>query len=161
MDDLDAAPRSELDARAWFYLDHRRDIEEWAGLRAEARQLLHTRLLGLGPLVEQLATDMGAQPYEADLEPGDRPRIGLRREAWVWNGHQVAVVVEWQYAKLLNPEAANQWPYVAVRNDGGGADPARRQHLERALADLRRERRGQMERHGRSGGTSSHLRRLQ
>ena len=38
-------PRDDADAKAWFYLDRRRDIEERAGLRSDAAELFDRYLI--------------------------------------------------------------------------------------------------------------------
>lgn len=142
-DVTDTPARADADARAWFYLDHRRDIEEWAALRPEAAAFLHTRLLELGPQVEDLAVELGAEPYDADLDDGGGlPRIGLRHQQWVSNGHPVAVVVEWKPSALLDPHSGDRWPYVAVRNDGGTQDSVRRQQLTDLFTAVRKVHHG-------------------
>lgn len=135
--------RNEADARAWFYLDHHQDIEAWAELRSEGRNLLHRHLLELGPMVNELAAREFADTYQGDVEDGDRPRFGLRRPEWAgtWLG-EVAVVVEWQPSALLGLGRGDPWPFVAVRYDAALTDPARARRLDVALSALRKTHHG-------------------
>ncbi|MBC9227654.1 hypothetical protein GL325_15105 [Aeromicrobium sp. 636] len=112
------ANRDDADAKAWFYLDHWRDVEEWASLRADAARLLETRLLELGPEVEALGEEFQAATIVSDVESGNFPGYGLHRPEWNAIGYGgVSVVIQWERTKLLKP-GSNQWPYVAVQVDG-------------------------------------------
>lgn len=127
----------DADAQAWFYLDHREDIETWAGLRSEAARLLERYLLALAPQLDELATELGAEAYAEDLEAGSWPRFGLRRGTWHHDGlSDITVIIEWDRSKLLSP--SKPWPYVGVRLSPSQVDPARRQRIFEALADFRR-----------------------
>lgn len=107
--------RAEADAKAWFYLDHRDDIETWAALRTDARQLLDKHLVGVEAELSELAVQLGVELDTGDLESGSKPMVGLRRSSWLYNGiADVSVVVQWERARLLAP-GSNEWPWVAVR----------------------------------------------
>ncbi|WP_199424701.1 hypothetical protein [Actinotalea solisilvae] len=146
-DAIEPRARDDGDARAWFYLDHRSDIEAWAELRTEGRDLVHRHLLELGPAVEELAVSVGAEPYEAEIDDGDRPRFGMRRREWVDEVlSQVAVVIEWQPSGLLGVGRGDPWPFVAVRYDAALDSPVAARLLESALAGVRRSQRGRASR---------------
>lgn len=75
-------PRDDADAKAWFYLDRRRDIEEWAGLRSDAAELLDRYLITQAPDFERLADEFDA---EYDTQPNDDAKfrwLGPRRASW-------------------------------------------------------------------------------
>lgn len=130
-------PRDDADAQAWFYLDHRTDIETWAALRNDAARLLERYLLALTPQLDELSSDLDAEPYAQDLETGSWPRLGLRRTAWTHAGvNDISVLIEWERARLLSPN--RPWPYVGVRISPSQQDSARRQRVADALADVRR-----------------------
>jgi hypothetical protein len=116
--DTDNTPhRDEADAKAWFYLDHWRDIEQWASLRGAAASLLDGLLLELGPKVEALAEELGGTYVTHGVEGGAYPGFGLRRTGWARSGlNCVSIVIQWERNKLLKP-GANQWPFVAVLVD--------------------------------------------
>ncbi|MCV2393265.1 hypothetical protein OEB99_02995 [Actinotalea sp. M2MS4P-6] len=136
--------RDDADARAWFYLDHQRDIETWADLREEGSELVHRHLLALAPAVEELAAELGAEPYDADLDRGERPRVGMRRVSWPRrDAGLVAVVIEWRPDSLLGIGRGDPWPYVAVRDDGAQADPTHMRGLTAAFSPLRSQLGGQ------------------
>lgn len=127
--------RDDADAKAWFYLDHRADIEQWAALRADASELVERHLLILADELPELAAEFGAECYQADLETGSWPRFGLRRESWRLGGTDVAIVVEWERSRLLR--AGNEWPYVGIRTGREQANEGRRLAIAEALAPLR------------------------
>jgi hypothetical protein len=136
-DPVPTLPRDPAEAKAWFYLDHRRDIEEWAGLRQDAAALLHRCLIDQQPWFEDLAAEVAAEPDSSDLEGGSWPRLGLRRPAWAHAGmDDVSVVLQWERSQLLRPRA-NEWPFVAVHISPRLADPVRRQALHEAVAPVR------------------------
>lgn len=60
-------PRDDADAKAWFYLDRRRDIEEWADTRPDAAELFDRYLTALASVFEQLADELDAE-YNPQLE---------------------------------------------------------------------------------------------
>lgn len=137
-DALGTPSRDAADAKAWFYLDHRREIEAWAALRADAAVLLDRCLLEIGPAVEQLAVELGASFEAFDPEVDSDPRFGIYKPEWTRGGQvEVSVVVEWQ-PRLLLVGRYNQWPWVAVRSNGG--DEAKRQWNE-LVGDLAGARR--------------------
>lgn len=132
------------DAKAWFYLEHRRDIEAWAVLRQDAAAVVHDWLLALGPAVQVMADELGCEYEEVDLEDGPFPRFGLWRPAWQpGGGHDLSVVIEWERDALLTP-GPNCWPFVAVRSEQSKADKDRWRQLTFALTaprvNLRAER---------------------
>ncbi|WP_273653017.1 hypothetical protein [Cellulomonas fimi] len=91
-------------------------------------------------MIDELATELGVEVRDGDLDDGDRPGFGLRRRDWVGPVlAEVAVVVEWQLSALLIPGRGDTWPYVAVRYDAAMDDPAGRRSLEAALADVRKD----------------------
>lgn len=127
----------DADAKAWFYLDHRHDIESWAALRADAARLVEQYLRALVPTLSDLADEHGARVYERDLESGAWPRFGLFRDSWSHDGqHDVAVVAEWERSRLLS--GTRTWPYVGVRITPRQKDAERRQAVAAAVAPARR-----------------------
>ncbi|TYP86911.1 hypothetical protein [Blastococcus xanthinilyticus] len=137
MSDPIVPSREDADAKAWFYLGHRPDIETWAGLRAEGRQLLEKHLMGVAGQVEELAEDFDAEFETNDLDSGSWPRAGLRRATWTHDGiADVSVVIQWERARLLTP-GSNEWPYVAVRLPADAADEERRRQLSEAMKPVR------------------------
>lgn len=136
MSEMSAPHRDPADAKAWFYLDHRDDIEAWAALRSEARQLVDDQLVRLAVELRELAEEVGAEFEAADLEAGSWPRVGLRRSQWEQGGlADAAIVVAWERARLLTP-GGNEWPYIAVRVPEG-IDEARRSLLMSAMKSVR------------------------
>lgn len=145
MSELHTGARDIADAKAWFYLDHRDDIETWAALRREARELLDRHLVGLSAPVGELAEELNAELETEDLESGSWPRIALRRAIWQHHGiHDVTVTVQWERARLLAP-GSNEWPYVAVRVPSD-ADESRRRLINEAMKPVRRALDGQISR---------------
>lgn len=137
MSDPVTSTRDPGDAKAWFYLDNRDDIEAWKALRPEGRQLLDKSLVGLEASVEELATELGVEAVTGDLEAGSFPRLGLRRPTWRGTGDsEVAVVIEWERSRLLTP-GSNEWPYVGVRTRGDGWEGSERQKYQEALKPVR------------------------
>ncbi|MGY1985392.1 hypothetical protein ACI792_04125 [Blastococcus sp. SYSU DS0669] len=142
MSDPIVPTREDADAKAWFYLDHRHDIETWAALRAEGRQLLDKHLVGVAAQLEELAEEFDAELETNDLDSGSWPRAGLRRLAWQHNGTaDVSVAIQWERARLLTP-GPNEWPYVAVRLPADAADEERRRQLSEAMRPVRAQLKG-------------------
>lgn len=137
MSEMPSTARDDADAKAWFYLDHRADIEVWAALRAEGRQLLDKHLVGIAAALEELAAEFGAELETADLETGAWPRIGLRRSSWLAGEvADVSIVVQWERARLLTP-GPNEWPYVAVRLSADLVSDDRRKAVTDATKPVR------------------------
>lgn len=129
--------RDDADAKAWFYLDHRDDIEKWAPLRSDARQLLDKYLVVVSTQLEALADERHAVYETFDLESGPKPRVGLRRPSWEYNGiADVNVVVQWDRARLLTP-GTNEWPWVGVRMDSTNPDGDRGKQISEAMKPVR------------------------
>ncbi|MGY1751496.1 hypothetical protein [Blastococcus sp. SYSU D01042] len=142
MSDPIVPTREDADAKAWFYLDHRHDIETWAALRAEGRQLLDKHLVGVVAQLEELAEELDAELETNDLDSGSWPRAGLRRPIWQHNEiADVSVVIQWERARLLTP-GPNEWPYVAVRLPADAADEERRRQISDAMRPVRAELKG-------------------
>ena len=129
--------REPADAKAWFYLDNRGDIEMWATLRDDASAFLHRNLIALAPWFEELAAEVGAEPDSGNIEAGSWPRLGLSRPTWADGGIQdVSVVLQWERSRLLKP-GPNEWPFVAVRLSRTQDDQTRKRSLLEALAPAR------------------------
>ena len=85
-------PRDNADAKAWFYLDRRLDIEAWAGLRSDAAELFDRYLITLAPDFERLADELDAE-YDTRLNDGAKFRwLGLRRASWEGFGLDAATI---------------------------------------------------------------------
>lgn len=127
----------DVDAKAWFYLNHRRDIETWVALRDDASQLVDRYLVALAPTFEELAVELDAEPELGDdLESGQWPTLGLRRQAWRHLGvADLSVVIEWERPRLLKP-GRNQWPFVAVRMPRTQEDQRRRREVIHAVGSI-------------------------
>jgi hypothetical protein len=135
--ELPSTARDEADAKAWFYLDNRADIEVWAALRAEGRQLMDKHLIGAAIALEELAEEFGAEFQSQDLEMGPWPRMGLRRSSWSHEGvADVSVVLQWERARMLTP-GPNEWPYVAVRLTADLVRDDRRKAVTEAMKPVR------------------------
>lgn len=110
--------RNPADAKAWFYLERRADIEDWAAQREDAAALLVRYLR----VLETPLSEMAGEGADFDLDALDDGRfrvMGLRRRQWLWQGaNDVAVTVEWDPKTLLSPGKNNPWPFVAVRHSG-------------------------------------------
>lgn len=136
--------RDEADAKAWFYLDHRHDIEEWAALRSDGRLLLEKYLLGMSERLARFASFVGAEIGTRQLEEGRWPSMFLTRSTWTGgsgtatNQPDVDIAFQWDRSGLLRP-GVNEWPYVAVRVDENGLDPKRRASLVDAVLPARSE----------------------
>lgn len=134
-----ARPRDDADAKAWFYLDHRRDIEEWAALRLEAGQLLDRYLLDLAPHFERLAAELNAD-WDGDLEMERHSWrwLGLCRRSWHNVGLQKATIgLEWYPNQLFSPHDKYEWPYLAVYAQSSGQDDVRCLAIKDDLAGVR------------------------
>ena len=133
MSEMLASSRDDADAKAWFYLDHRADIEAWAALRDQGRQLVDKHLVGVAAAIEGLAEEFNAEFEINDLEAGPWPQVGLRRSSWLYEGvADVSVVVQWERARMLTP-GSNEWPYVAVRLAPDLAGDERRKSVTEAM----------------------------
>ncbi len=142
MSDPLTTTRDDADAKAWFYLDHRPDIEAWVMLRGEARQLLDKHLVGVATGLEELAEELGAEPDTGDLEVGSFPMAGLRRPSWQHHDvRDVSLVMQWERARLLTP-GVNEWPYVAVRVPAATGEE-RRRRISEAMKPVRSQLSGQ------------------
>ena len=130
-------PRDNADAKAWFYLDRRRFIEEWADLRLEAAGLFDRYLIALAPDFEQLASELDAEWYGVlDGEPWRW--LGLRRASWEHVGLQEATIgLQWYPDKLFQPGNDNEWPFLGVYLPARGSGDQRRRSITDALADVR------------------------
>src|SRR5690349_11186427 len=97
MPDLIEFPqRQPADAKAWFYLERRQDIEDWAAQREDAATLLERYLRALEPPLSGMAGEVEADFDPEGLGDGKFQVMGLRRAGWRWRGvNDVAVVVEW------------------------------------------------------------------
>ena len=138
MDERAPRPRDDADAKAWFYLDRRRDIEEWAALRPDAAELFDRCLIALAPNFEQLADELGAE-YDPQLRDDTNFRwLGVRRASWKDSGlHAVTIGLQWYPDKLFQPHNANEWPFLGIYVPVQGQDLQRRRSLADGLADLR------------------------
>jgi hypothetical protein len=128
-------PRDDADAKAWFYLDHRRYIEEWAALRPEAGELFDRYLIALAPDFERLAAELDAV-WDGDLDGGKWRWLGLRRASWEHVGLQATSIgLQWYPVKLFSPGDENEWPFVGVYVPLD-QDDQRRQSIRDALAGV-------------------------
>jgi hypothetical protein len=128
--------RDPADAKAWFYLDHRDDIETWAALRNEARELVNDSLVRVADELAAMAVEYGAELETHDLEAGSWPRAGLHKPAWWHDGTlTVSLVVQWERARLLTP-GTNEWPWVAVFIPTEEADDDQRRLIASAVKPL-------------------------
>jgi hypothetical protein len=132
-------PRDDADAKAWFYLDHRRYIEVWAGLRLEAGRLFDRYLIALAPDFEQLASELDAEWDGAlDMDGVSWRWLGLRRASWDHLGLQKASIgLQWYPDKLLQPGNEYEWPFLSVYVPAQGQDDQRRRSITDALAGVR------------------------
>ena len=146
MAEPDHADRDDADAKAWFYLDHREDIEAWKALRPLGRELLDNFMVREVAEIDEWADELSAVVESESLESGSIPRVGLRRAAWQSAGLAgLSVVVEWERARLLTP-GSNEWPYVAVRWPADLSGDDRRRQLSEALKPVRAQLAGQSSR---------------
>lgn len=142
MSDANRNERDDADAKAWFYLDHRHDIETWVALRADARQLLDRHLVGVADRMEELAEEFDAELWRQDLDSGSWPTVGLRRPTWQHDGTvDVSIVIQWERSRLLTP-GGNEWPYVAVRLPIEEAGEMRRREVSDAMKPARDQVKG-------------------
>jgi hypothetical protein len=126
--------RNTADAKAWFYLERRADIEDWAAQREDAAALLVRYLCVLKRPLSEMAGDRGADFDLDGLDDGKFRVMGLRRPQWSWQGvNEVAITVEWDPKTLLSPSKDNPWPFVAVRHSG---DRERFKTLKAAFAPV-------------------------
>lgn len=129
--------RDEADAKAWFYLDHRGDIEAWAALRTEGRSLFEKHLIGVAAELDEVAEQVGAERESSDLDSGSWPTAGMFRPTWATGGGvDVDVVVQWERSRLLTP-GSNEWPYVGVRVRTDLEDDDRRRRIAESLGQFR------------------------
>lgn len=143
MSDPEFPDRDDADAKAWFYLDNRTDIETWGALRTDASALLDRYLVALAPTFEELAEELGAEPDVGEIEAGSWPRVGLRRASWTHAGiTDVSIVVQWERARLLKP-GPNEWPFTAVLMSSEQEDAERRRQIADAAAPVRSKLKGQ------------------
>jgi hypothetical protein len=145
-DEIDFPARDDADAKAWFYLDHRSDLEKWAAQRNDAAEVLQQYLRSLEPAMAEMAGAVDAEVDQKEYDDGAYGVIGIHRVAWTHDGlNDVSVTMEWEPESLLDPNGRNEWPYTAVRFHGDKDDKERWRQLQSALAPVRK--RGQ----GRSG----------
>jgi hypothetical protein len=138
-DEIEFPQRDPADAKAWFYLDRRPDIEAWAAQRDDAAALLERYLRALVTPLSETAGEVGADIDLEGLGDGKFQVMGLRRAGWTWHGvNDVAVVVEWDPKTLLRPFSENEWPFAAVRYCDDRADRERFRTLQNALAPVAR-----------------------
>jgi hypothetical protein len=131
-DETEFPLRNPADAKAWFYLERRADIEDWAAQREDAAALLVRYLRVLETPLSEMAGDVSADFDLDSLDDGKFRVMGLRRPQWSWQGvNDVAVTMEWDPKTLLSPSKENPWPFVAVRHSG---DRERFKILKAALA---------------------------
>ncbi|MGC4855065.1 hypothetical protein ACLQ24_17155 [Micromonospora sp. DT4] len=136
-DEIEFPQRDPADAKAWFYLDRRADIEAWAAQRDDAAALLGRYLRALATPLSEMAGEVDADVDLESLGDGKFQVMGLRRAGWIWKGvNDVAVVVEWDPKTLLRPLAENEWPFAAVRYCGDRADRERFRALQNALTPV-------------------------
>jgi hypothetical protein len=116
------------DAKTEFYFKHRRQIEEWAALRSDARQVLEHALRGLAERASEVlgpdVTVLGEQ-----LDGGTWPHISALDSSWSKRGCLVKVAVAWNRSQLLSATGSN-WPYVGIHLD---AKQPRAQALRQAV----------------------------
>ena len=131
-------PRDDADAKAWFYLDRRRDIEEWAGLRSDAAELFDRYLIALAPDFERLADEFDAE-YDTWVNDGAKFRwLGLRRASWKDFGLDTATIgLQWYPDKLFQPANDNEWPFLGVYLEAQSQDDQRRRTVAKELEDVR------------------------
>jgi len=143
-DEISLPQRDGADAKAWFYLDHRVDIETWAAQREDAAEIVEQYLRALEAPLVALADEVGAD-LDMDGVDGEVYQVmGLRRACWAHNGiNDVGVVIEWERGTLLHPEGRNEWPFTAVRLSGNRDDKERWRQLLTALAPVRKRLQGQ------------------
>lgn len=115
------ASSPEVDARARFYFDNYKRIEEWAALRREAASALHEQLVTLS---EQLQADTAGRDdllcRTADIEEGGYPRVILERPQWQREGEASApygIALEWE--RNLIDRLGQIKLYVGVRGSSG------------------------------------------
>lgn len=143
MSETDRPERRDEDAKAWFYLDHRHDIEAWKSLRPLGSDLLHGYLVNEAALLEEWVDDLSAEFESDSLDVGPTPRAGFFRTGWLANGLTgLSVVIEWDRTRLLTP-GAFEWPYVAVRWPAEMAGDDRRRQVNEALKGVRTQLKGQ------------------
>ncbi len=120
--------------RGRFYLEHREAIEEWAALRADARELLESTLFGLEGPLSAFAAENAAELLVDPEEP--YPSLTLYRPSWQSSRRvRVAIGVAWERRRLLVPGPYNEWPWVGVWVDD---EPFRRREaLVAGLKGLR------------------------
>jgi hypothetical protein len=117
-DEIGFPLRNTADAKAWFYLERRADIEEWASQREDAAALLVRYLRVLETPLSEMAGDVGADFDLDGLDDGKFRVMALRRPQWPERGVNAAVTVEWDPKTLLSRGKENPWPFVAVRHSG-------------------------------------------
>lgn len=113
----------KVPARARFYFDNYKRIEEWAALRREAAAALHEQLVAL---TEQLQADTAGRENllcrTADIDEGGYPRVILERPQWRHAGEASApygIALEWE--RTLIDRLGQVRLYVGVR--GSTAHP--------------------------------------
>lgn len=105
-----------LEPKAWFYLDHRAEIEEWATLRPEAARVLDDALRSRLPaLGERLAGELAEASQEAESDEDDTPRVGFYKSEWDALGVDLAVRFTWSPDDLLDPRTVDQDPWLELR----------------------------------------------
>lgn len=104
------------DDRVQFYFRHKDQIDEWAGLIAEARSATHEFLHGLLEDLSALASDLGIDDAEPeDLEVSRGGVLLLRKAHWprLHDGRpEIGIGLGWERGAL--PVGANT-PYTGLR----------------------------------------------
>lgn len=102
----------EATAKANFYLRNRDDIEEWAKLRAEARELINNALLNLDEAVAALAGELGCEVYFGGLDDGI---VTIWRSEWsARTTSEVSVGFGWDTRRILTPGNYTEWAWVGA-----------------------------------------------
>ncbi len=131
--------RDPADAKAWFYLDRRADIEAWAAQRGDAAKILEKYLRALAAPLTEMADEVGAEVDLDDIDGETYQVMSLRRSSWTYQGFSdVSVAIEWERGSLLDPDGRNEWPFIGVRAVESSTDKERWRQLQTALAPARK-----------------------
>lgn len=117
-----------MDAQLDFYWRHRRQIEEWAALRTEARRALVELIREDADRLWTLAAEVD------DVQVVDKPDVtllGLTRPSWSTNGYDVTIALGWNSGSLLSGTGQGL-PWAGVRV---GYDGERRKVLSQRVRD--------------------------
>ncbi|MDP9398649.1 MAG: hypothetical protein M3P96_12910 [Actinomycetota bacterium] len=111
------AEHQVADDPAHFYLRHRNQIEEWAALRDDAREVVDRALRRVEVPLRAFAEDVGGEVVVKDRWPRPWPALTVTLPHWRTTSVQLSVGLAWDRRQLLVPHD-NEWAWVGAYLQG-------------------------------------------